>query len=252
MSRVMWRIRGYHGTGGIENNLLASISWESEEELTRFSPGSVVWLIREHFPLIPPTSMPPPTSPTSNPSTLTPTPIASKIRMASSVKLLIFKGARNEERGRFWFMIKSVWNSQGITNDNIKKATLVSVFQHHSLTWYMKYSRDHPTKGITTIKNALNKEFGNPKLGAHSAIGFKDIVMMPRETPWNLDQTLKSVICEANMKQTNEQHCTWFMASLTPHLRMAMSKQKISTQAEALETAMRIHKTPIPDPFLGV
>ena len=90
---------------GVDNSPLASISQESKEELVRFSLGSAVWLIRECFPLIPPPSMPPPTSPTSNPSTPTPipppTPIASKIRMTSSIKLLIFKGVGNEEPGRF-------------------------------------------------------------------------------------------------------------------------------------------------------
>ena len=42
------------------------------------------------------------------------------------------------------------------------------------------------------------------------------------------------------------------MASLTPHLRMALSQQKISTQAEALETVMRLHETLLQDPGLGV
>jgi len=44
------------------------------------------------------------------------------------------------------------------------------------------------------------------------------------------------------------QHCTWFVASLTTHLRIDLSKHKISTQAEVLETTMRLHATPILDP----
>lgn len=86
--------------------------------------------------------------------------------MASSVKLPIFKGTGNDELGQFSFVIKSVWDVQGITNDKIKKATLVSALQDRALTWYMKYSSDHPTKDITTIQEALNKEFGCPKSGA--------------------------------------------------------------------------------------
>ena len=49
------------------------------------------------------------------------------------------------------------------------------------------------------------------------------------------------------MTLTDAQHCTWFMASLTPHLMTTLSQQKISTQAEALETTMRLHETPLQD-----
>lgn len=54
------------------------------------------------------------------------------------------------------------------------------------------------------------------------------------------------------MALLDAQHCTWFFASLTPYLRLALSQQNISIQAEALEVAMRLHETPIQDPMLGV
>lgn len=76
--------------------------------------------------------------------------------------------------------------------------------------------------------------------------------MLPGETPWDLDQRLKSTIREANMMLTDPQHHVSFVASLTPHLRMALSQQKISTQAKALEIAMRLHEMPIQDLGLGV
>ena len=76
-------------------------------------------------------------------------------------------------------------------------------------------------------------------------------MMLPGETPWALDQQLKSTIREANMTLKNGQHCTWFVASLTLHLRTVLSQQKISSQAEALEMAMRLHETLIQDPELG-
>lgn len=76
--------------------------------------------------------------------------------------------------------------------------------------------------------------------------------MLLGETPWDLDQTLKSMIREANMTLTDGQHRAWFVASLTPHLRTALSQHKLSTQAEALEIGMRLHETPIQDPSLGV
>ena len=76
--------------------------------------------------------------------------------------------------------------------------------------------------------------------------------MLPGKNPWDLDQRLKRKICEANMMLTHELHHTWFVASLTPHLRMSLSQKKLSTQAEALQMEMRLHETPIQDPELGV
>ena len=48
------------------------------------------------------------------------------------------------------------------------------------------------------------------------------------------------------------QHRAWFVASLAPHLRMTLSQQKLSTQAEALEMSKRFHETLIQDPRLGI
>jgi len=71
--------------------------------------------------------------------------------MASAVQLSIFKGVGNEESGQLYFVIKSVWDAQGIIDDNIKKDTLVSALQDRALTWYMEYSSDHPNEGIAVI-----------------------------------------------------------------------------------------------------
>jgi len=58
--------------------------------------------------------------------------------------------------------------------------------------------------------------------------------MVPGETPWDLDQRLKSMICKANMTLMDAQHPTWFVASLTPNLRMALSQQKLSTPGRSI------------------
>ena len=60
------------------------------------------------------------------------------------------------------------------------------------------------------------------------------------------------MIREANMTLIDRQHRAWFVASLMSHLRTTLSQQKLSTQAEALEIAMRLHETQIQDPSLGV
>jgi len=96
-------------------------------------------------------------------------------------------------------MVTTVWEAQGVTDDNIKKATFVSVLQDRTLTWYIKHSNDHPNTRIAEIQNVLNREFSRRKSETQSIIGFKEIVMLPGENHWDLDQWLKSMIYEANM-----------------------------------------------------
>jgi len=98
----------------------------------------------------------------------------------------------------------------------------------------------------------LNKQFSRPKLEAQSIIGFKEIIMLLGETPWELDQRLKCTICEANMTLIDGQRREWFVALLMWHVRIALSQQRLMTQVEALEITMRLHETPMQDPNLGV
>ena len=103
--------------------------------------------------------------------------------MASVIKIPVFKGVSNEDPDQFWFVVKVVWEAQGVTDDNIKKATLVSALQDRVLTWHIKNSNDNPNVGIADIQIALNREFSRPKSEAQSIIIFKEITMLPGETP---------------------------------------------------------------------
>ena len=71
--------------------------------------------------------------------------------MVSVIKLPVFKGVGNEDLEQFWFVVRVVWEAQGVTGDNIKKVTLVSALQDHTLTGYIKHSNDHPNAGIAEI-----------------------------------------------------------------------------------------------------
>ena len=142
--------------------------------------------------------------------------------MASAIKLSVFKGVGNEDPNQFWFVLKAIWEAQGVTDNNIKKEMLVRALQDHALTWYIKHSNDNPNVGIVDIQVALNREFSRPKSETQSVIEFKEIVMLPGKNPWELDQRLKSMICKANMTFMDGQHRTWFVASLTPHLRTTL------------------------------
>ena len=96
--------------------------------------------------------MPSPTSPTSPPSSSTPPPPPPQFSMASAIKLPVFKGVGNEDLDQFWFVVRAAWEAQGVTDDNINKATLVSMLQDHALTWYIKHLNDHPNAGIAETK----------------------------------------------------------------------------------------------------
>ena len=97
--------------------------------------------------------------------------------------MLVFKGVGNEDIDQFWFVVKVVWEAQGVMDDNINKETLVRTFQDHALTWYINHSNDNPNAGITDIQAVLNREFSRPKSETQLIIRFKEIVMLLGETP---------------------------------------------------------------------
>jgi len=99
--------------------------------------------------------------------------------------------------------VKAVWEAQGVTDDHIKKETLVSALHDRALTWYIKYSNDNLNVRVADIEAALNREFSRPKSKAQSIVGFKEITMLPSEMPWELDQRLKCMIRKANMNLTD-------------------------------------------------
>jgi len=72
-----------------------------------------------------------------------------------TLKLVVFKGLGNEDLDQFWFVVRAVWEAQGVIDDNIKKATLVSALQDHALTWYINHSNNNSNAGITDIQAAL-------------------------------------------------------------------------------------------------
>lgn len=53
---------------------------------------------------------------------------------------------------------------------------------------------------LVETKDALNKEFSKPNSDSQSMVGFMEITMRVGKMPWELDQRLKCVICEANMQ----------------------------------------------------
>jgi len=111
----------------LETSPLISPLQESEEELARVSLRSAISLIRQRIPRIPPPPTPPRVSPSSSPTSPTPPPPPPQFNMVSAIKFPVFRGVGNEYLDQFWFVVKAVWEAQGVMDDNIKKATIVSV-----------------------------------------------------------------------------------------------------------------------------
>ena len=105
----------------------------------------------------------------------------------------MFKGLGNANPDQFWFVARDIWEAQGVTYDHINKVMLVSTLQDHMLTWYIKYSNYNPNARVADIQVALNREFSWLKSETQSIIGFKDIVMLPGEIPWDLDHVSVSI-----------------------------------------------------------
>jgi len=117
--------------------------------------------------------------------------------MVNTLKLPLFEGLGNDDPDQFWFVVRVVWEDQGVIDYHKKKVTLIIALQDRVLTWYIKYSNGNPNARVVDIQVALNKEFSRPKSEAQSIVGFKEIAMWPSRTPWELDQRLKCTIYEA-------------------------------------------------------
>ena len=48
------------------------------------------------------------------------------------------------------------------------------------------------------------------------------------------------------------QHKEWFIATLVPHIRQQLMQQKIATQSEALEIAMKLEASPVGESVVGM
>lgn len=83
-------------TEELETSPLISPLRESKEELVKVSPRIAVSLIRQQVLRLPPPPTPPPISP-SSPSLPTPPLPPPQCSMSSAIKLLVFRGVRNED-----------------------------------------------------------------------------------------------------------------------------------------------------------
>ena len=84
-------------------------------------------LFGRNFTELSPPSPPPPSPPPHTPTPITPPPPRPPLfNMANTMKIPIFIGMGKEDPEQFWFVADSVWKSQQVTNDDLKKVQLVT------------------------------------------------------------------------------------------------------------------------------
>ena len=59
--------------------------------------------------------------------------------MAVHMKFPTFKGVGDEDMDQFWFVDESVWTTQNVASDMVKRAQLSLAFKGRALDWYMEY-----------------------------------------------------------------------------------------------------------------
>jgi len=73
----------------------------------------------------------------------------------------------------------------------------------------------------------------------------KEIKQIVNESVWDYDQMFKILKDWLTFQILDEQHGQWFIAGLLPYICFPLMQQKIVSQSEALEIAMKLEASPI-------
>ena len=75
---------------------------------------------------------------------------------------------------------------------------------------------------------------------------------MPHETIGDFSQRFKTLLGQVNFAFPAQQHQEWFIVALLPRIRLPLMQQKVTSQSEALEIAMRLEASPMSEYTLGM
>ena len=98
----------------------------------------------------------------------------------------------------------------------------------------------------------MKKEFKKPKSESQCITELKDIKQLPHESVQDFDQRFKTLLGQVNFEFPPQQHQEWFVVALLPHIRLPLMQQKVTSQSEALEIAMRLEALPVSDSIMGM
>jgi hypothetical protein len=69
---------------------------------------------------------------------------------------------------------------------------------------------------------------------------------------WEFDQRFKTLTGHSSFQIPDEKNKEWFISALLPHIRVPLMQHNISSQAEALEIAMKLESTPMRESNSGM
>jgi hypothetical protein len=127
---------------------------------------------------------------------------------------------------------------------------LVKTFIGHGIVWYTKlYSIIRIRQAITLeeIKQALLKEFKNPKSKSQYMTELKEIKKVQRESLWDFDQRFKDVMGRITFHIPYRQYKEWFIVGLIPHIHEQLIQQKVTSQPEAMEITTKLESFMVGD-----
>jgi hypothetical protein len=93
---------------------------------------------------------------------------------------------------------------------------------------------------LVEINQALLKDFKNPKSNSQYIIELKEIKQVQTLSVWDFDQIFKDVMGRLTFQIPDQQHQEWFIEGLLPHIHRTLIQQKVRSQLEALEIAMKL------------
>ena len=130
-------------------------------------------------------------------------------------------------------------------------AQLTTTFRDRALNWFMKYSNGQ-NRTLAEVKVALIREVKKPKSESQCITELKEIKQKQIESVWEFDQKFKTLLDQVSFEIAAQQHQEWFIAAMLPHIRLSLVQQKVASQAEALEIAMKLEASPIAETSVGM
>ena len=105
---------------------------------------------------------------------------------------------------------------------------------------------------LVQVRTAIIKEFKKPMFESQCITELKYIKQLPTELVWDFNQKFKALIDQFIFEFAPEQHKEWFIATLLPHIRHPLMQQRLRTQDEALEMAMKLEESPLAETSIGM
>ena len=174
---------------------------------------------------------------------------------SDNVKLPLFHGNGTEDIEQYQILHEIVQTIKQVVDEDIKRGQLAKNFRGRALDWYMKFMQvpmGKLMKNLAEIRNVLIEEFQKPKSELQYITELKEFKQYANKSIWDFGQRFKMLMAKVSFGMSDIQHKEWFITVLVPHIRMPLMQQKIATQSEALEIAMKLEASHVDETGVGM